>query len=129
MSEDAFVELVTADQPDAPAYFTYDAVLNAASAPRSTRRSSASCTPLPLDRVLALQRDGAQVLDTREPADFAAAHLAGSINVGLGGAVRDVGRHAARATTGRSSSSPTRAASTKRPCASAASGSITSPAT
>src|SRR5881397_3740481 len=28
MSKAAFVELVTADQPDAPAYFTYDAVLN-----------------------------------------------------------------------------------------------------
>jgi rhodanese-related sulfurtransferase len=41
--------------------------------------------PLPLDRVLALQREGAQVLDTRDPADFAAAHLSGSINIGLGG--------------------------------------------
>jgi hypothetical protein len=28
MSKEAFIELVTADQPDAPAYFTYDAVLN-----------------------------------------------------------------------------------------------------
>ena len=28
MSEDEFIALVTADQPDAPAYLTYDAVLN-----------------------------------------------------------------------------------------------------
>src|SRR5438094_9384580 len=28
MSRDAFVAVVTADQPDAPAYFTYDAVMN-----------------------------------------------------------------------------------------------------
>jgi hydroxyacylglutathione hydrolase len=28
MSREAFIELVTADQPDAPAYFVYDAVLN-----------------------------------------------------------------------------------------------------
>src|SRR4030095_2237035 len=28
MTKGAFVELVTADQPDAPPYFTYDAVLN-----------------------------------------------------------------------------------------------------
>jgi hydroxyacylglutathione hydrolase len=35
--------------------------------------------------VLALQEQGAQVLDTREPAEFAAAHLAGSLNIGLGG--------------------------------------------
>jgi len=35
--------------------------------------------------VLVLQSQGAQVLDTRDPAEFAAAHLAGSINIGLGG--------------------------------------------
>jgi len=35
--------------------------------------------------VLTLQRNGAQVLDTRDPVDFAAAHLAGSINIGLVG--------------------------------------------
>ncbi len=28
MSKEEFVRLVTADQPDAPAYFTYDAILN-----------------------------------------------------------------------------------------------------
>jgi len=32
-----------------------------------------------------LQKVGAQILDTRDPAEFAAAHLAGSINIGLGG--------------------------------------------
>ena len=38
-----------------------------------------------LDGVLALQAIGAQILDTRDPGEFAAAHLAGSINIGLGG--------------------------------------------
>src|SRR5215472_4061352 len=33
MSEEAFVGLVTADQPDAPPYFTYDAVLNSQERP------------------------------------------------------------------------------------------------
>ena len=33
MSKAAFVELVTADQPDAPSYFTYDAVLNSQERP------------------------------------------------------------------------------------------------
>ena len=33
MTKTAFVELVTADQPDAPAYFTYDAVLNSQERP------------------------------------------------------------------------------------------------
>ena len=84
MSKAAFVELVTADQPDAPSYFTYDAVLNSQERPtldETLERISA----LTLDHVLALQAAGAQVLDTRDPAEFAAAHLAGSINVGLGG--------------------------------------------
>ena len=84
MSKAAFVALVAADQPDAPSYFTYDAVLNSqehATLDETLERISA----LTLDRVLTRQAAGAQVLDTRDAAEFAAAHLAGSINVGLGG--------------------------------------------
>jgi hydroxyacylglutathione hydrolase len=84
MSKAEFVELVTADQPEAPSYFTYDAVLNSQERPtldETLERISA----LTLDQVLALQAVGAQVLDTRDPSEFAAAHLAGSINIGLGG--------------------------------------------
>jgi glyoxylase-like metal-dependent hydrolase (beta-lactamase superfamily II) len=84
MSKAAFVDLVTTDQPEAPSYFTYDAVLNSQERPtldETLERVSA----LTLDRVLALQAAGAQVLDTRDPAEFAAAHLAGSVNIGLGG--------------------------------------------
>ena len=47
MSKPAFVELVTADQPDAPAYFTYDAVLN------SQERATLDET---LERISALRR-------------------------------------------------------------------------
>ncbi len=83
MPKERFIDLVTADQPDAPAYFTYDAVLNTKERP--TLDAALDRGPIPLDRVLALQSVGAQVLDTRDPGDFAAAHLAGSINVGLGG--------------------------------------------
>src|SRR6187402_788072 len=84
MSKAAFVELVTADQPDAPSYFTYDAVLNSQQRP-TLDQTLERIGALTLDDVLALQAVGAQVLDTRDPAEFAAAHLAGSINVGLGG--------------------------------------------
>ena len=84
MSKEAFIQVVTADQPEAPAYFTYDAVLN--SQERSTLdQMLARVNPMTLDEVLALQIVGAQILDTRDPAEFAAAHLAGSINIGLGG--------------------------------------------
>jgi rhodanese-related sulfurtransferase len=85
MSKTAFVELVTADQPDAPAYFTYDAVLNSKERPTLDDSLSRELSPVTLDHVLALQSVGAQVLDVRDPTEFAAAHLAGSINIGLGG--------------------------------------------
>ncbi len=85
MSRDAFVALVTADQPDAPAYFTYDAVLNAKERPTLDESLATGLHPLKLDDVLQRQREGARILDTREAAEFAASHLAGSQNIGLGG--------------------------------------------
>ena len=84
MSKEAFIQVVTADQPEAPAYFTYDAVLNSQERP-TLDETLARVNPIPLEGVLALQAVDAQILDTREPAEFAAAHLAGSINIGLGG--------------------------------------------
>jgi hydroxyacylglutathione hydrolase len=85
MSKQAFVDLVTADQPDAPPYFTYDAVLNSKERPTLDEALARNLNPLSLDEVMALQASGGQVLDTRDPGDFAAAHLKGSINIGLGG--------------------------------------------
>jgi rhodanese-related sulfurtransferase len=85
MSKKEFIELVTADQPDAPPYFTYDAVLNSKERPTLEETLGRQLKPLQLDRVLELQVAGAQVLDTREPEEFATAHLAGSINIGLSG--------------------------------------------
>ena len=84
MSKEAFIQVVTADQADAPAYFTFDAVLNSEERP-TLEQTLARVKPMTLDGVLALQQIGAQILDTREPPEFAAAHLAGSINIGLGG--------------------------------------------
>jgi hydroxyacylglutathione hydrolase len=84
MSKDAFIRVVTADQPDAPSYFTYDAVLNSEERP-TLDQTLARVGPVTLDDVLALQEVGAQILDTRDSAEFSAAHLAGSINIGLGG--------------------------------------------
>jgi hydroxyacylglutathione hydrolase len=85
MTKSAFVELVTADQPDAPAYFTYDAVLNSKERPTLDETLARELQPITLDQVLALRDVGGQLLDTRDANDFAAAHLAGSINIGLGG--------------------------------------------
>jgi hydroxyacylglutathione hydrolase len=85
MSKAAFIQVVTADQPDAPAYFNYDAVLNSEERPTLDQALAREMNPLTLDALLDLQAQGAQILDTRDPAEFAAAHLAGSINIGLGG--------------------------------------------
>jgi len=84
MSKESFIQVVTADQPEAPAYFTYDAVLNSEERP-TLDQTLARVNPMALDDLLALQAVGAQILDTRDPGEFAAAHLAGSINIGLGG--------------------------------------------
>jgi glyoxylase-like metal-dependent hydrolase (beta-lactamase superfamily II)/rhodanese-related sulfurtransferase len=84
MNKDAFIQVVTADQPEAPAYFTYDAVLNGEERP-TLDETLARINPMTLDDVLALQSIGAQILDTRDATEFASAHLAGSINIGLGG--------------------------------------------
>jgi hydroxyacylglutathione hydrolase len=83
MSKASFIDIVTADQPDAPAYFTYDAVLNTQERP--TLDDALERGPLTLGQALALAEVGAQMVDTRDAGDFAAAHLAGSINIGLGG--------------------------------------------
>jgi len=85
MSKEAFIQVVTADQPEAPPYFTYDAVLNSEERPTLDEALAREMNPLTLDAVLALKADGAQILDTRDPDEFGAAHLVGSINIGLGG--------------------------------------------
>jgi hydroxyacylglutathione hydrolase len=85
MSKQAFINLVTADQPEAPPYFVYDAVLNSKERPTLDDALQRELRPLTLDAVLALQSEGAQILDTRDPDEFGAAHLAGSINIGLNG--------------------------------------------
>src|SRR5205807_4829395 len=79
------VELVTADQPDAPDYFTYDAVLNTQERPTLSQALERELTPLELSQALELGARGAQLVDTRDPVQFEGAHLAGSVNIGLGG--------------------------------------------
>src|SRR5271170_2041805 len=85
MTKEEFTRLVTADQPDAPAYFTYDAVLNTRERPTLDEALEHGLRPLDLEQVLEMGDDGAQVLDVRDAAEYAKGHLAGSLNIGLGG--------------------------------------------
>jgi glyoxylase-like metal-dependent hydrolase (beta-lactamase superfamily II)/rhodanese-related sulfurtransferase len=86
MSREAFVDLITADQPEAPAYFAYDAMLNRLERQTLDAALEHELTPLSLDAVLRLLPTGVQVVDVRDVADFAGAHLQGSLNISLHGA-------------------------------------------
>jgi rhodanese-related sulfurtransferase len=85
MSKGQFIELVTADQLEAPAYFSYDAMLNRRERPTLDETLEKVLQPLALEQVLRMYNAGAQMLDVRDPSEYAAAHLLGSTNIGLGG--------------------------------------------
>jgi rhodanese-related sulfurtransferase/glyoxylase-like metal-dependent hydrolase (beta-lactamase superfamily II) len=85
MTKDEFIRLVTADQPDAPPYFTYDAILNTRERSTLDQNLEKVHQPIELDEVLRLGDAGEQILDVRDASEYAKGHLAGSINIGLGG--------------------------------------------
>lgn len=85
MSREQFKQIVTAEQPEAPSYFVHDAILNRQERPNLNDTLMDSMETLSLDEVLQLQREGAQIVDVRSPADFEGAHFKGSINIGLTG--------------------------------------------
>ena len=83
MSEDEFVEAVTQGQSVAPLYFAFSANEN-----RHLHELLHEQEPPPaldVDEVLALQREGAVVVDARPADTFGSGHLTGSVNVGLEG--------------------------------------------
>lgn len=85
MSKADFINLVEADQPEAPGYFVHDAILNRKERESLDASMSETMSALSLQKVLELQQSGAQLVDTRDPAEFAGAHLKGSINIGIDG--------------------------------------------
>ena len=82
LTEDAFVAAVTEGQPARPRYFAFDARANQE---RHALLDERTPDPLDLAEVLARRGAGATLLDPREPADFALAHLAGAVNIGFQG--------------------------------------------
>jgi hydroxyacylglutathione hydrolase len=81
--EAQFVAAVTHGLPPTPAYFSFDIQRN-----RELRPLLDETTPPPaisFAEFTAQLSAGAVALDTREPQEFAAGHLRGSVNVGLGG--------------------------------------------
>lgn len=85
MSKEDFMKLVEVDQPEAPGYFVHDAIMNRQERASLDESMAGTMKALSLDDVLSLQGQGAQIVDTRDAAEFAGAHLAGSINVAVDG--------------------------------------------
>src|SRR5690349_4813978 len=85
MSKEQFISLVAADQPEAPAYFTFDAILNTRERATLDRNLEEVLHPIDLDEVLRMGDAGSQILDVRDASEYAKGHVAGSINIGLGG--------------------------------------------
>ena len=80
---DEFVALLTAELPPRPEYFQTEVARNRTGAvPIELLEPVQSLAP---DDVEALQAAGAVVLDTRPAAQFAAAHIPGSIHIALSG--------------------------------------------
>lgn len=85
MSKEEFVKLVSTGQPDVPQYFVHDAVLNRQRRPVLEESLVGVERALTVDEARAEMQAGAVLLDVRDADEFAAGHLAGSVNVGLSG--------------------------------------------
>jgi glyoxylase-like metal-dependent hydrolase (beta-lactamase superfamily II)/rhodanese-related sulfurtransferase len=83
VSREEFVALLTAELQDRPEYFLRDVEINRRGAPALTQLKPLA--PLPPDDVLGEIERGAIVLDVRDEDAFGAAHVPGSINIGLDG--------------------------------------------
>ncbi len=83
MTREQFVALVTVDLPEAPGYFARDARINR-EGPASLAALSAPAALSPAE-VERRAGGGALVLDTRGAAEYGNRHLAGALQIGLGG--------------------------------------------
>lgn len=80
MSKDEFITLVTADQPEVPAYFAQSAAKNLA----GPGKLEDIAAPNPLSESELRTFDGV-VLDVRSADEYGSGHIANSLNIGLGG--------------------------------------------
>lgn len=85
MARERFLDIVLAGQAEAPAYFTYDAVLNTRERSSLEDSLETHLRPLDLETAAAQRNAGARVLDVRPAAEFARAHWKGALNIGLEG--------------------------------------------
>lgn len=82
---DEFVRTLIADQCDAPGYFIMNADLNKKERQILHDALPKALTPIAIDDVIRMHKEGAQILDTRGPSEYAQGYLKGSVNIGLSG--------------------------------------------
>jgi hydroxyacylglutathione hydrolase len=82
-SREEFVHQLTENLPSRPEYFLEDAQINRAGAPALSELDV--LPPITAAELNGLLRQGVFVLDVRPNADFAAAHVPGSVNIALSG--------------------------------------------
>jgi len=85
MPRDEFIRLITADQPSAPAYFSFAADRNKRARPTLDAVLARVLVPLAPRDVAARMAAGALAIDTRPADAFAKGHLRGAVNIGLDG--------------------------------------------
>jgi len=83
MTKEQFVAMMTTDLPEAPAYFSKDAEINRSGAEALDHLAKPQA--MSPEEVREASQHGCVVLDVRPAAEFGAAHLPGSLNIGLGG--------------------------------------------
>ncbi|HTN81029.1 MAG TPA: MBL fold metallo-hydrolase [Acidimicrobiales bacterium] len=83
MTEDQFVDAVLQGQAAAPLYFAFSATQNRQA--HALLDEEERPRPMSFDEMVRVHGDGAAIIDARDDIDFAAGHVRGSINVGLGG--------------------------------------------
>jgi len=82
-SRDEFVRQLTENLPARPEYFLQDAQINRTGA--SALADLPELTPVSPEELKGLLEEGVFVLDVRSNANFAAAHVPGSVNIALSG--------------------------------------------
>jgi len=82
-SREEFVKQLTSNLPARPAYFSQDAEINRTGA--AALSDLPELKPLDAAELKALMAEGAMALDVRPGEQFAAGHVAGSVNIALSG--------------------------------------------
>lgn len=80
MTREEFIAAVTIDQPEAPKYFSEDALINKEGA-KTLEEVLAGVKPMSPEEVEQAMKNGAMVIDSRSPDDFSAGSIQGAVNI------------------------------------------------